>query len=386
MAEQRPPEVPTEKPAIESLREWIDFGIGMMILLGIACFVLAGVFQIYELIVGGTVSWVLSFWLAGLLVIPPPEVWIIERFGRYSRNLPSDIPWYRKWRIPVIETVRAKPRLWEQPVPIFTNKIDVDFRDGTAPAVSPEVYVRIDSKHPENAIYKVKDWVKWIQDTIDPLGRGYLNSLLVREAIDEGMARGNLLDRMERAEEITKDKLKEIGGRIKGLEEEIEKEPEEKKEEKRKILQPLIDELRRREEELKPYPSLYAKIQDDVKKLEEDAKERGIEEICRIVIADFNLPPSVKEAREAPLKARREAEAALWEATKEATLRSEPIAQTKAKLMEIGFEEGEALTRAFDLDVLETLAKNKIWSAGVERIIKIATTALADAIATRRAP
>ena len=89
-----------------------------------------------------------------------------------------------------------------------------------------------------------------------------------------------------------------------------------------------------------------------------------------MTISDYDLPQSIVEAREEPLKASRKAEAAKFEAQREATLRADPIAITTGAFMDLGYPEREAREKAYELDVLDTLTQAKAPSAGWGYVVR----------------
>ncbi|MBZ9569550.1 hypothetical protein KJA16_01340 [Patescibacteria group bacterium] len=339
-----------KKPEIEKLDSFISTIVWLVGFAGVIC--LGGwIFRFFGFAIGvlGVLLFIVAILLSGLKIVQKPEVWIIERFGEYQRKLKPGL----RWMIPFIETVRAKPRLWEQPVPIFATQPKIDFRDGSATLKDPKSYVELDEKKIEDAIYEVRNWAKWIEDTIEPIIRGYLNTLSIKEALDEGRARGNLIERLKEAPELTENQLEEIKREIEIFQEEIDKGP---KKARARVYRLLKEESEKKKKELEIRLAGHKRLEKEFKDLKREAKKRGIKEIHRVVVAEFGLDESVIKARQRPLEERRRAEAAVFEAMREATLRTESIRRTKERLVETGYPEKDALRKAYELDVLETLA------------------------------
>ena len=299
-------------------------------------------------IIGGIALLLFAAFLTGFQVVPPPEVWIIERFGKYQRNLKPGIGYV----FPIIERIRAKLKTYEQSLPLFVAQMKVDFRDGSAAIKEPKIFAEISDQNPQDAIYKVKNWDKWLEDATEPIVRGYLNTLLIKDALDEGRARGNLLDRLKESPDLTQEQLDKIRTRIEEIKKDLKKIPEEKA----RPLRLLIEELEKKESALEIRFGDQKRLKEAFKTLEKEAKKRGIGKIHRVVVAEFGLDESVIKARQRPLEEARRAEAAIFEAAREATLRTESIRRTKERLVEIGYSRKDALRKAYELEILETLA------------------------------
>ena len=318
-----------------------------------------------------------SFVFMGIKVVPMPERWLVERFGKLRRILQPGL----RWTFPFLDTVRAKPRVWEQPISIFMKeeegkKLVLDFQDGSVSIFNPVVYVRLKEDKLEKTIYGLKDWVDWIRDNVEPILLRYLRTLRISEALDEGMASGDLFDRVEEAPTIIKNKLRIIMREIAKLRRIIKQNPS-----KEKLLEPLLDEYNSAKKRLKSLQPVYEETAKKLKELRDDkAPEFGID-LTKAFIGDFILPKSIKEAREAPLRAKREAEAAYYQAVQKAVLRAEPVIQTKTKFMETGMSMGEAMSEALKLEKLETLAKEKAWTAGLASVIKELAPLIVETVA-----
>jgi regulator of protease activity HflC (stomatin/prohibitin superfamily) len=299
-------------------------------------------------IVGGILLMLVAALLTGVQVVPPPEVWIIERFGKYKKTLKSGI----RYVIPIVERIRAKLKTYEQPIPLFDSLMKIDFRDGSADIIEAKLFASISDKNPQDAIYKVKNWDKWVDDATEPIVRGYLNTLSIKEALDEGRARGNLLDRLKEAPDVTQKQIDKIQKRI----EEIEKDLKGIPEEKARPLRLLFEEFKKEKSGMELRHEDQQRLKETFEKLEKEAKKRGIGKIHRVVVAEFDLDENVIKAREKVLEEARRAEAAIFEAAREATLRTESIKRAKERLVEIGYPPKDALRKAYELEIIETLA------------------------------
>ncbi len=377
------------QPEIMKPRNLIKTGVGLLVAAGVILINLFLVRFIFykelSLIPSDTLPAYLGIWgigliiaaiaLSGVKIVQSPEVWIIERFGAFQKALePRKCPY---WLIPFVETVRAKPRTWEQPVPIFSNGVDLDFRDDSVTLKDPKAYVKVLEENPEKVIYELEDWPKWIEDNLEPIIRGYLNGLSLDQALDRGLARGDLLARIKEAPEVLKKEIEKLEQRIKGLsgEDEVKSLKESMEEEARKL-----DAFKGRIEDEEGQG-----LKKDLDDFRKEAKEKSLE-IMRVVIADFGLSEDTKKARAAVQKARRELESAQYEADKEAVMRTQPILKTMERLKDMGFPEEESREKAYVLDVVETLAKNKqmfLTSGGKEGLDVQGIIAQLSAIASR---
>jgi len=354
------PEIGVQRRLVKRAR-WILLGLGVF-------FVGIGIFLTTSLVITGVLFILLGAYLFSVIIVQEPERWIIERFGKFHRVARPG--WRHK--IPFVETVRAKPRVWKQPISLFFDEsteeeIFIQLVDGPVIPQNPVVYVRVNPEHPEYPIYRVSNWVLWVKDVVEAVVLRYLHTLRISEAIDEGMGQGEIFNRINQASQITRLKQRKVRSRIRMLRNEIESCPA-----KKDILQPVIDELEEEARRLLKAARVHTEVVEDLQRILAEAEEKGLE-ILSVYIDGFGLPEEVKQAREKPLIAQREAEAALYEAIKEATKRADPILNTARKLQEGGLSEKEAMEKALELEIMETLAEKGLWTAGLPQAIERAT-------------
>ncbi len=355
------------RPEIRIQRRWVEkakwFFLGSGLL-----FVGIGIFLTTSLVAVGLLFFLLGVYLSSVIIVQEPERWIIERFGEFHRVVMPG--WHHK--IPFVETVRAKPRVWKQAISLFVDEsteeeIPIQLVDGPVVPQNPVVYVRVSSEHPEYPIYKVSNWVLWVKDVVEAVVLRYLHTLRITEAIDEGMGQGEIFDRINQAPQITRSKQRKVRARIRMLKKEVENFPN-----KKDILQPVIDDLEEEARRLLEAARVHAEVVGDLNRITAEAEEKGLE-ILSVYIDGFGLPEEVKQARQKPLIAKREAEASLYEAIREATKRADPVLNTARKLQEGGLSEEEAMKQALDLEIMETLAEKGSWTAGLPQVIQQAT-------------
>jgi regulator of protease activity HflC (stomatin/prohibitin superfamily) len=296
-------------------------------------------------------------------VVQPPEIWIIERFGKFHRNLGPGV----HWTIPWIETVRRQVEVNEQAIDGFRSINVIIFRDGPAELLNPRLWVQLSEDRPQNAIYKVQDgdYKGWAENVSGPIVRGYLNTLTLDEALDEGAARGDILDKMRGRPEITEKQIKQIKSFISEISRKIN---ELKKVEEDVSLLEAAKETK--EDEKREKETLLAnqqKAKAELAKFEEQAQQRGFEKIHRFTVGEFLISEELKKARESIHQAKKDMIAAVSRATTEAMMRTEPIVRAKARFEQIGFSGEEAREKAFLIDIIETLAEKRslfLTSAG----------------------
>jgi len=303
------------------------------------------------------IIWCIFFFFAAICVnsikiVQKPEIWIIERFGEYNRKLGPGI----HWTIPWIETVRAKPRLYERYIEILDSQRAIIFRDGPAELKNPRVYVELDKDRIEDAIYKVDNWGKWVNKVLGPIVRGYLNTLTIDEALDEGAARGDILEKMMERPKITKGQIRRLSSSINGLSKKIK---DSKSDIEVRLLTATKDALEEKKREKKTCLTNQETLKEELETFRHDAAERGFKEIYRVGIGEFIISKELKDAREQIHKARKDAIAAVEQAVKETIMRTEPIVKATGRFRDIGFSEEEAREKAFMIDIVETLAKEK---------------------------
>lgn len=305
--------------------------------------------------------------LNGLKVIPKPEIWVIERLGKYNRNLEPGLGYV----IPLIERVRERLKLYEQPLDGFLSIREIVFRDGPATLLNPRLWIEIDGTHPQDAVYKVADYKIWAEAVSGPIVRGYLNTLTIDEALDEGAARGDILDKMRGRPEITKKQIKQIEESINKIAEKIDelKKSEKTKKEKSIGLNLLEAAREAKEDEKREKETLLAnqqKTSEELKGFETQAKTFGFK-IHRFTVGEFLLSEELKKSRETIHQARKDMISAASRAITEAMMRTEPIVKAEERFREIGFSPKQARENAFLIDILETLARERslfLTSAG----------------------
>lgn len=355
-----------KKPEIEILEGRIKKIRNLVKFLSLLCFILAVIsgvtlpwlkialwFPGWQWFLYGILLAILTFWLSGYVVVQAPERIVIERFGKPVRILEPGL----RWKIPIFETIRARPKVYERSLEIFASQPKIDFRDGSATLKNPRIYIELSERENDikNAIYRVRNWSQWVVDTVEPIIRGYLNTLSITEALDQGGARGNLIDRLRDRPDITKKQLNAVKKEIRVLNQKIEEEKGNKEEARFFKV--------KREKDKDEERDLRIRLADQKQRHEEfenflkEAQERGIKKIHRIVVAEFGLSPEVIKAREKIHEEEKKAIASLSEAIRETTMRTGPIIRTKEELIKAGFPEGEASRMAYELEILGTLAK-----------------------------
>lgn len=351
-----------KKPEIEGPDSFIGTIVFFVGLAGVICLggwilrffgTAYGIFGVFLLIT--------AVLLNGLKVVPEPEIWIIERFGKYNRKLKPGLGWV----VPFIETVRAKLKLYEQPIEMLRSKEQIIFRDGPATLLNPRLFFELREDRTEDAIYKVEDYEVWVEKVLGPIVRGYLNTLAIDEALDEGAARGDILNKMRGRPDITKTQIKHIKSFIR----EISKKINELKKTNKDTS--LLEATKKSKEDEKKEKEIclvnQEKLKAELTEFEQQAQERGFEKIHRAVVGEFIISDALKTARETIHQARKDAISAVSRAIAEATMRTEPIVRAKTRFEQIGFSEKEARENAFLIELVETLATNRslfLTSAG----------------------
>jgi len=311
----------------------------------------------------GILGMVLGIFFWGLQIVRPPWCIVVERLGKFKKILGPGIHFV----FPGLESIRVRLYLARQPLDILCDNsgkpFEIDFVDGRVPLVRPgTLYFRIDD--PKKTTYEVRNYVDWLIDRFGPIFSRYLSLLRVREAHDDGMGKGNIIARIREASGYFERKKRELEQKISALQAQIEKSPY--------YRHKYAAELEGYQTELARVEGLLTtlkSIQEELERTINEARDLGME-ILSMTISDYDLPPSIVEAREEPLKASRKAEAAKFEAQREATLRADPIAITTGAFMDLGYPEREARERAFELDVLGTLTQAKSPSAGWGYVVR----------------
>jgi regulator of protease activity HflC (stomatin/prohibitin superfamily) len=349
--------VSQRQPEKENPRGFVSIIVFFISIAFIACFALwlySGLGPIYIILC------IFLFFAANCVnsikIVQKPEIWIIERLGEYNRKLGPGIHWIIPW----IETVRAKPRINERYLEMFDSQKQIIFTDGPADLKNPRVYVELDEEHVEDAIYKVDNWGKWVNKVLGPIVRGYLNTLSIDEALDEGGARGDILEKMESRPEITEKHLKQLKSSIRKVSRKInELNKEQKKDIEIRLLKSFKEQLEKKEREKDGCLMNQRKLKTELEKFRGLAKDVGFKKIHRVGVGEFIISDTLKLAREKIHQARKDAVAAVEQAVKETIMRTEPIVKASERFRDIGFSEEEAREKAFMIDIIETLAKEK---------------------------
>lgn len=365
---QRQPEKETEKKdpegeaknrqyVKENPRGFVSTIVFLISIAFITCFAL----WLYSGFKSAYIIWCILLFFAAICVnnikiVQKPEIWVIERFGEYNRKLRPGVHWIIPW----IETVRAKPRVNERYLEIFDSQKKIIFTDGPADLRNPRVYVELDEEHVEDAIYKVDNWAKWVNKVLGPIVRGYLNTLSIDEALDEGGARGNILEKMETRPELTKKKLEQLKSSIRKTTRKINQlSKEQNKDIEIRLLKSFREQLQKKERETHDCLTNQEKLKSELERFRDLAKDVGFKEIHRVGVGEFIISDKLKLAREEIHKARKDAVAAVEQAVKETIMRTEPIVKSTERFRDIGFSEEEAREKAFLIDVVETLAEKR---------------------------
>jgi regulator of protease activity HflC (stomatin/prohibitin superfamily) len=341
----------------ENPRGFVSTIVFLISIAFIACFAL----WLYSGFGPNYIIWCIFLFFAAICVnnikiIQKPEIWIVERFGEYNRKLGPGIHWIIPW----IETVRARPRINERYLEMFDSQKQIIFTDGPADLKNPRVYVELDEEHVEDAIYKVDNWGKWVNKVLGPIVRGYLNTLSIDEALDEGGARGDILQKMESRPEITEKHLKQLKSSIRKVSRKIkELDKEQNNDIEIRLLKSFKEQLEKKEREKDDCLTNQKKLKIELEKFRGLAKDVGFKKIHRVGVGEFIISDKLKLAREEIHKARKDAIAAVEQAVKETIMRTEPIVKATARFRDIGFSEEEAREKAFLIDMVETLAKEK---------------------------
>jgi len=382
-------EIEEKKPEIEGPDSFIGTIVFFVGLAGIIC--LGGwILRLLGVSYGilGIFLLILAVLLDGYKVVPKPEIWIIERFGKYNRNLEPGL----RYVYPFIERVREKLKLYEQPLDGFLSIREIVFRDGPATLLNPRLWIEIDETHPQDAVYKVADYKKWAEGVSGPIIRGYLNTLTLDEALDEGAARGDILDKIRSRPEKTERQIKQIENSINEIAKKIDELNKSGKSKIEKsislnLLKAAEEEKENEKREKEALLENQRKVRRELEEFEKRAKELGIKKIHRFTVGEFLLSEDLKKARESIHQARKEMISAISRATTEAIMRTEPIVKAEERFREIGFSPTKARENAFLIDILETLAKERslfLTSAGKADLQSLAAQLTAIFSETKR--
>jgi len=115
---------------------------------------------------------------AGFYRVPEDERWIIERFGKFDRIAEPGANFFMPW----MEKIREKHLIKEQPLPLFTEPIELDFVDGAT--ASPQgVIAFVQVIDPYKATYAVDNWKKSTTDLLESKMRAAFNKLTIAKAL-----------------------------------------------------------------------------------------------------------------------------------------------------------------------------------------------------------
>lgn len=303
----------------------------------------------------------------GVWIVPEPEIWIRLRWGK---RLDALHPGFHLI-VPFIDSIGKKSRPFERVMDIIPlpkgelPKIQASdgilyFRDYIMTLV-----IGSDFQNIVNAVYGVQDWVDWIRNKLNSLVVGYVTTLTIVEATDEGMLRDNILDRIREAAEVVRAKI-------------VEK--RKRREEVFAVIQasdstpdtsnPELEELDKAIERLTLLPALYEKIASELKNLiEVEAPARGIVEIKGVFCGALKLSPDTEKAREKVRVAKLEAEAALHNAIAAGAELIGPVLAMKEKLQEAGMkDEGAAMDTALAFELAKKLSDGGgAWALALPR-------------------
>ncbi|MBU1045586.1 hypothetical protein KJ616_00500 [Patescibacteria group bacterium] len=302
------------------------------------------------LALGGLVCW-------GVWIVPEPETWLRLRFGRRKDALCPGI----HLTIPFIDTkgklMRPHERVLDL-IPLPPGELPkIQIHDGVIYLRDYTLVLKMGVGFGDivAAVYGVQDWPDWIRNKANSLIVGYIQTLTVAEATDEGMIRDNILDRIREAEGVAKEKLKRVRALKKTLlatMTAIDAVPD--------MSNPAIEDLDEEITRLIPLPKLYRGIAASLDNLITiDAHQRGILQITGAFCGAVKLSKEIEEARERVRVEKLKTEAALYKALQESAERIGPVLDMKEKLQGAGMgEESEALRTALAFELTDTLAKH----------------------------
>ena len=209
------------------------------------------------------------FFLAGLKKVSEKERKVVELFGKYFTTLKPGLQWILAGAM----KIRATIPVYEQEISVFSDQAaELDLKDGTIIPKGAKVFVKLHSPDKEyeagdgksqtgvyRAIYETPVWKEFIEDRIENALRSYLNAFTIDQVLVAAKGGFNLADHRE-----------DVG-----------------------------------------LPN------DELDAIEKDLARWGFD-LLRITITDFELPKQIIEARDAVQIRRREAEAAPFQAEREA--------------------------------------------------------------------
>jgi len=352
------PEEKNKKQLTRSRPNNLKSAIGTVVtLLVLACIISLILCPIYGFNYSYLILAIVLFFAANCVnsiqVVQRPERWIIERFGNFHRIIGPGV----HWTIPWIETIRKQLSLTQQQIDGFQSIDEIDFRDGRARLLNPKLWIELDEINLQNTIYNLEDedYKSWAESVSGPIVRGYLNSLTIDEALDEGAARGDVLDKIRTRPQVTETRIEEMKSFIGKLSRKINEikragkdaslleAAKETKEEDKKLTERVLSE--------------QDKAKDELKTFEDQAQGFGIKKVVRFTVGEFLISDELKNAREGIHKARKDLIATASKAISEAMMRTEPIVRATERFKQVGFSKKEAREKAFMIDVIETLSK-----------------------------
>jgi len=153
---------------------------------------------------------IVVFSLAGYTTAQQQERRIVEFFGKYSKTLRPGL----RWIVPGAMKIRATVLIWEQSIPLFSEPVKIDFKDGSAVPKGAEAFVK--TKSPDipykvgdddkaksgayRAVYEIDNWKTAIKKLIENTIRSYLNGLTIDEGVTMKKAGFDLKDRFPKEE------------------------------------------------------------------------------------------------------------------------------------------------------------------------------------------
>ena len=170
-------------------KEWVQFLIAIGTVL--ALFLVVGIWRESVLMQGiaiGFLALEIVFCLKSIKKLEEPEIWVIQRFGRFWETTDKAglrfIPW-------IFREIRAIIDGWEQVIELFKEKAFIDFREGGT-AAPLEVAAGVKVVDARKAIYEVANWRISAQKLLESAVRNYLNTLTTDEALS--ISGANLVD------------------------------------------------------------------------------------------------------------------------------------------------------------------------------------------------
>ena len=345
--------------------------------------------------VGSVLRWALLLILIGLMCDSAElghetERRALVRWGRFVRFLAPglSLTWpLIEWVAAVIRPIDSDLRLL---LPGEDEKLpSVNLVDDKAliDTCILRYKVRDDIDGMRKLLFETRLWKRWLRNKFGPVCTGFLATLMAREALDEGMARGNILDRIREASAIARRKksalTREINNVREGLEslkEKAELEPDSAEAGQSNLYENLLEQLQTQLVRIGALPALYKRMAEDLADLIENEANMFDPDAFYISIEEVILSKEMVAARSKATIARAEAEAAFHDAVRQGILIAGPIRKVQAELHEAGQKPLEALDEAIGLEKLETIAKEGgAWAIPIADAIKEVIPALIEA-------